>query len=272
MADRNRHVNKSLQGVFLSFLLAWACSGCQSAGRGEDAPHLSIAVGSCVEKLAVALIEEYNRIYPQEISLKVAVVPDSETRATLEQNQASAALHWEEPASENWSARIGWTGIVFVVHPDNPLEDLSGLQAEKIFLGWIDRWEDVGGSSGEIHPIAYSPEAGLEQLFEKTVLGGSRLIPGAILAPSIDVLPVAVLGDSLSIGFVMGFDQTPEIHSLSLDGIGAEYPNFLSRAYPFSIPIFLEAKDPVSPEIRQFAGWIQSVSGQTVLMQLQQQE
>jgi hypothetical protein len=50
------------------------------------------------------------------------------------------------------------------------------------------------------------------------------------------------------------------------------YPNLLSGKYPFRIPIYLDAIDPPLPEIKQFAGWAQSVPGQTVLMQLHPQE
>ncbi|OGO09815.1 MAG: hypothetical protein A3K46_04770, partial [Chloroflexi bacterium RBG_13_60_9] len=184
----------------------------------------------------------------------------------------SAALQWQEPPAGDWSALIGWTGIGFVVNPGNPVEKISAAQARAIFSGLIRQWEQAGGSSGEIHPFAYDSDSPWAALFEGVVLAGSRLTPGAVIVPSAEALPAAIAADPQSIGFLMLFHKTPGLRILNVDGAAADYPGLISGAYPFRIPIFLRAREPVPAEILSFAGWAQSVSGQAVLMQLQSRE
>ncbi len=261
----------SFRKILVALILACFFSGCRQNSGGEEIPSLLIAVTAPLEKAAGTFVDEFNRIYPQGNPLSIAVVPDADLPAAAGREYA-AVLDWGEGPAGDWSARIGWTGILFVVHSDNSLGNLSTEDAEKIYLGWIGRWEDVGGRPGEIHAIAYGEDSGLAFVFDGTVLGGNRPATGLTLAPSVGAMRSAVLKDPLAIGFAPAFEPIPDLRALTLNGVAAIYPNFLSGKYPFRIPIYLNAKDPPPSEIEQFAGWIQSVPCQTILMQLHPQE
>jgi ABC-type phosphate transport system substrate-binding protein len=262
-----RTSRKSLRIFFLSFLVIGILSGCRKSGTQTKTPHLTVAVASSLERIAAVVVEEYNKINPQGIPLEVEAVPDSDIRTPLEKGQASAVIQWKEPPSGNWSALIGWTGIIFAVHPNNPVEDLSSAQAQRIYLGWIARWEEIGGLYGDIHILAYGSDTGVEEMLEGIVLKGNRLISGARIVPSFDAMAAAVAGDSQSIGFMLGFHPAAGIRILTIDSVAAEYPNVISGAYPFRIPLYLVSEEEVPAEILHFAGWIQSVAGQTILME-----
>ena len=45
---------------------------------------------------------------------------------------------------------LGISPIALVVHPDNPLQDVSNEQAKKIFDGQISRWSEIGSSSNQL--------------------------------------------------------------------------------------------------------------------------
>ena len=45
---------------------------------------------------------------------------------------------------------IGWGGIVIIVHPQNPVNELTVDQVKKIFNGECSKWNDVGGLSQSI--------------------------------------------------------------------------------------------------------------------------
>jgi hypothetical protein len=260
------------RGLILAAVTAWACCGCrESRAGGEPIPH-SIIVPPALEGIARALADEYGQYRPQESPWPVEVVPDTELSNALGENPGSAVMQWREPAAGDWSALAGWTGVSLVVHPDNPVRNLSSDQVRGIFTGRIARWEDAGGNPGDVHVAAYGSDSELGALFGAAVLGENRLTSSAVILPSAGALKAAVRKDPLSIGYLLGNDDAFGIRVLRIDATAAEYPNFLSQAYPFSVPIYLVAKNPAPVEIKQFAGWVQSASGQTILMELHARE
>jgi phosphate transport system substrate-binding protein len=259
------------KGLPAVLLLAFGLIGCRPAVSGGEETPINIAVSPSLAPVAASLTEEFNRMYPQGIPLTVEIAPEAPLR-TASDAGCDAVLDWREPPAGDWSARVGWTGIRFVVHPDNPMADLSSDEVRKIFRGWIVRWEEAGGASGDIHALAYGEDSGPADIFAEAVLGGSRLAGGAILMPTIYAMLSTVREDPLAVGYLPAFDPAADLKALTVDGADAVYPNLLSGKYPFRIPIYLDAIDPPLPEIKQFAGWAQSVPGQTVLMQLHPQE
>jgi hypothetical protein len=268
----NRTPRNPIQRWIISALFAAVCCGCESAPKGSDTPAFSLLVAASLETPAAALVAAFNKNLPPEAQIAVRVVAEGDLPGSLASGDASAVFQWQEPPAEDWSARLGWTGISLVVHPDNPIQDISSTEAREIFSGRLERWEDVGGPSGGIHPFVMDQGNPMAGLFEQVVLMEDRLAAGAMMVPSLDGMPSAIARDAQSIGYLLMFDPAPGVKILSVDSIHPDYPGLLAGAYPFRIPLYLRAQEPVAPEILSFAGWAQSVSGQAVLMQLNSRE
>ncbi|MBN2085002.1 MAG: hypothetical protein JW748_07225 [Anaerolineales bacterium] len=264
--------DKFRRGLIISLFASCALSGCREASDPVDIPRLTIAAAASLAPAASALRTGFAGIHPQGDAFILEPMDDRVVPAAFDGGGISAVFQWQEPPAEDWSALIGWTGICFAVHPGNPVENISAVQARAIYTGLIRQWEEAGGSSGEIHAMAYESESPWAALFEGVVLAESRLTAGAMIAPSPEAVPAAIAADPQSIGFMMLFQDAPGVRILTVDGASADYPGLLSGAYPFRIPIFLRAREPVAAEILSFAGWAQSVSGQAILMQLQSRE
>ena len=58
---------------------------------------------------------------------------------------SSRALKDEEKASGLVETVVAYDGIAIIVHPDNPVADLSVETIGKIYTGEITNWQDVGG-------------------------------------------------------------------------------------------------------------------------------
>jgi hypothetical protein len=268
----NRLRKKLIRGFLSTAAIAWACCACQETRAGGGPPPLAVLVSPVLEGIARAFTEGYNQYRPQETPLTVEVVSDSDLAGALEKNPGSAVMQWREPPVGDWSALAGWTGVLVVVHPDNPVRNLSSDQVRRIFTGRIVRWEDAGGNPGGVHVAAYGSDTELAALLGAAVLGENRLTSEAVILPSDAALKTAVLEDPLSIGCLLSGGDAASVRVLTIDSIAAEYRNFISQQYPFTIPVYLVARDPAPPEIEQFAGWAQSFSGQTILMELHKRE
>ncbi|GAA4649203.1 phosphate ABC transporter substrate-binding/OmpA family protein [Kistimonas scapharcae] len=98
---------------------------------------------------------------------------------------------------------VGIDGIAVVVHPDNPLQQLTIDQVARIFAGEVSNWSELGG---EDHPIvvhARDERSGTWDTFRKLVLGKAYpLTPSAIRFESNAVLSGRVAAERGAIGFV----------------------------------------------------------------------
>jgi len=45
---------------------------------------------------------------------------------------------------------VAWDALVVIVHKDNPVSDISFQQLQKIYLGEIDNWKELGGNDAPI--------------------------------------------------------------------------------------------------------------------------
>ncbi len=264
--DRPSLINYLPGAVCIGLVVGGALSGCQTAAPAPETPTLKLGVSPEMATLAQGLVDAYHLAYPQESAFQISVNSMNALREDLGRNQVSAVLDWIAPGSDDWAAAVGWTGIVLAVNPQNPVQNLSRDQARKIFLGLTDRWDSVGGSPDEIHRLTYEADQDLDVLFQKIVLHQSPTDGGGVVVPAPYAMIQEIQKDRFSIGYILGFNLTRDIHPLTIDQTAADYANLLSSKYPFRVPIFVLSGKPVPPEVSKFSGWAQSAEGQLVFL------
>ena len=79
---------------------------------------------------------------------------------------SSRSLKDEEKAAGLVETVVAYDGIAIIVHPDNPVADLSVETIGKIYTGEITNWKDVGGSYAEIVVIGREAGSGTRDGFE----------------------------------------------------------------------------------------------------------
>jgi phosphate binding protein len=73
---------------------------------------------------------------------------------------------------------IGYDGVAVVVHPNNPVRELSIAQLSGLFTGKIRNWKDVGGTDTPIRIISRPSYSGTHSFFkEKAVRRGNAKGP-----------------------------------------------------------------------------------------------
>ena len=65
---------------------------------------------------------------------------------------------------------LGYDGIAVIVHPANPVHDLTIEQTARLFTGRARTWSDVGGDSSPIHAVGRPPSSGTRVFFRDLVL------------------------------------------------------------------------------------------------------
>ncbi len=99
---------------------------------------------------------------------------------------------------------IAIDGVAVILHPGNPLRQLSTLELARIFSGEIRDWQEVGGTAGAIHLYARDEQSGTYETFKELVLtrNGKNLARQAKRFESSEQLSDEVSNDRNGIGFI----------------------------------------------------------------------
>ncbi|MCV4289230.1 phosphate ABC transporter substrate-binding/OmpA family protein [Pseudomonas capsici] len=99
---------------------------------------------------------------------------------------------------------IAIDGVAVILHPGNPLRQLSTLELARIFSGEVRDWQEVGGTAGAIHLYARDEQSGTYETFKELVLtrNGKNLSRQAKRFESSEQLSDEVSNDRNGIGFI----------------------------------------------------------------------
>jgi len=79
---------------------------------------------------------------------------------------SSRALKEEEKESGLAEAVLAYDGIAVIVHPDNPVSDLSVEDIAKLYTGEVDNWSALGGNDAPVVVIGREAGSGTRDGFE----------------------------------------------------------------------------------------------------------
>lgn len=160
-------------------------------------------------------------------------------------------------------------GLAIIVHPSNPISQLSVDDVAAIFSGRVRDWAELGGRSGAIRLHARDDKSGTWDSFKSMVLGSVPLDAAAARYESTAELSDKVASDPAAIGFV-GLSSVRNAKLLAIyDGSSrAMLPNKLTVAtedYALSRRLFLYTREQVKPAVGEFMQFALSDAGQEVV-------
>jgi phosphate transport system substrate-binding protein len=92
-------------------------------------------------------------------------------------------------------------GVAIVVHRANPLRELDLDQLQAIWSGQLSQWHELGGSSGDIQPLARAKGSGTEEVFAERVLKGHGKTVAARELPTNEAIVAEVAAQPNAIGY-----------------------------------------------------------------------
>lgn len=100
---------------------------------------------------------------------------------------------------------LGLDGVSVIVHPGNPVENLTLAQIREIFSGAAADWSAFApGASGPIQVLARDANSGTYETFRSLAMGGEPMVETARRFESNADLAASVAKDPQAIGFVGG--------------------------------------------------------------------
>lgn len=168
---------------------------------------------------------------------------------------------------------IAIDGLAIIVHPDNPLRQLTMTQIRQLFSGAVSNWRDVGGSQRQVRVYARDDKSGTYDTFASLVLRGTPLQAQTVRFESNALLAQSVAADPAGIGFVplanigqavavaVADDNVPGLRPDVLT-VAAEDYLLSRRLYLYSLP-----DGQRSPALSAFLEFVLADAGQQVVEQ-----
>jgi hypothetical protein len=229
-------------------------------------PTLQIGLGSSAAALAeltaVSYTTQTNQPAPHFIFGNNEML-----LADLRTGQVDAIMTHHIPVgSPGWFNPVALDGLVIVVHPDNPVQNLSLGEVQALFNGRITNWSALGGPNQPIHLISREAGAGTRAVLQQRVMAEQRISINALIQSDDEALLTAVATDPNAIGYsMMGTAVSANVKRLTLDGVAPTPATTANQTYPLTVPLYFLAPTEPQGELRGFLAWLQSDAGQTVV-------
>lgn len=156
------------------------------------------------------------------------------------------------------SHAVAQDAIVLVVHPQNPLANLSRQDAQKIFAGEFTKLEKDKKKSekGSFHIYVRDEASGTQEIFLEKVLGTKRLVRSANFTNSQGAMKMAVANDPAAIGFLSFGYLDDSVKALSFAGVKATKQTIQQKSYPLVRTLYVNTKRNPGRHIEDFIKYL----------------
>lgn len=166
---------------------------------------------------------------------------------------------------------IGVDGIAVIVHPANPIAEMSIDQVRQVFSGEISNWQQLGAPAQNIKRFSRDSHSGTYDSFKALVLGKQRnMSHQSQIVPSNSEMVEIVRATPGAIGFVsLASVEDSKVLAVSDGTKGAFTPDQLSigtEDYPLSRRLYLYAPYQAErPWANKFSQFIKTPAGQDIV-------
>ena len=189
---------------------------------------------------------------------------------------ASRAIKFSEQmkakkAGENLTeAIIAFDALAVVVHPSNPVSQLTREQLEGIFRGKITNWKEVGGEDRKIVVYSRETSSGTYEFFKESVLKNKNYMAGSLSMPATGAIIQSVSQTKGAIGYVGLAYVSHRIKTLAISYDGRHFAeptleNAIDKSYPIVRPLYYYYNAQDSARVAPLMQFILSDEGQEII-------
>jgi phosphate transport system substrate-binding protein len=252
--------------IFATLLVALLVVSFGLGGRKEGA--LEVIGSTSIEPFAEMLAQEYEKTYPGRYVNVQGGGSTAGIQAAIngiaDIGMCSRALKADETGFKDFI--VARDGLAVVIHPSNPVGNLSRAQIQKIFAGDIINWKPLGGEDRPIRVITREEGSGTREAFMKLVMGKARVSRKALTQESNGAVKELVRNDPGAIGY-MSLGLAHGLKLAVVDGVAPSTEAVVSGQYPLVRPFLFVTRGEPSDRARAFIDYMLSPPSQQLLEQ-----
>jgi phosphate transport system substrate-binding protein len=270
----------------LPFVLAFGLT-LPSAESAQKAKTLQIKGSDTMVNLGQAWAEAFNKLHPE---INVAVTGGGSgtgiaaiINGTCEIAESSRAVDEKEKQLAKAGGFVlretvvALDGIVVVVHPSNPVSQLTMDQLRELFLGNIPRWRLLGGPDWPTVLLSREVNSGTHIFFKEHVLrrgkskGPEEFAPRALMMPSSYAIAEETARNENTVGYYgLGYiSPRQKVLAVAKDenspAVAPTIETVRANTYPISRPLFLYTRDDPTGVVKEFLEFVLSPQGQKIV-------
>ena len=271
---------KKTIAMILTALLTLSLVACGSEGKTDDTKTddqpaaltgtVSTDGSTSMEKVIGALSESF---MAQNSGVTVNYNPTGSgsgitavQEGTCDIGLSSRALKDEEKSAGLKETVLAYDGIAIIVHPDNPVSDLSIEQIAKLYTGEITNWKDVGGNDAEVVLIGREAASGTRDGFESITGTKDKCQYRQELTSTGDVI-TAVSQNPDAIGYASLASVKDTVKALNVGGVTPSEATVKDGSYLVQRPFVLVTVEgkALSPAAQAFFDYALSADAASII-------
>ncbi len=154
---------------------------------------------------------------------------------------SSRALKTEEKKKGLTETILALDGIAILVHPDNPVSDLTIETIAEIYTGKITNWKDVGGNDAPIVLVGREAGSGTRDGFESVTGTTGKCLYRQELTATGDVI-TSVSQNPDAIGYASLASVKDSVKALKIGGVAPSEETVKDGSYAVQRPFVLVTK------------------------------
>jgi phosphate transport system substrate-binding protein len=244
-----------MKRAVLAGLFGIGLCGCSVIGEPDEI-ILRVAADTSSAPIVAAALNEYEAATPGVYFAAVPGGADTALTALQAGEVDFALLFLPADANAPFQVSVGTEALVFIVHPDNPVEMLTTTQVRAIFSGRTVNWEAVGGSDSSIHVVAREDGSDARRVFQALVLGDQQHASTAQIATSSEQAIGIVGDDPQAIGYITLGSLDERVRALGLNGVLPSPQTVRDGEYTLVGQIMFVAQAEPEGAAGEFLSWL----------------
>jgi phosphate transport system substrate-binding protein len=166
---------------------------------------------------------------------------------------------------------VAHDALAVIVHPANPVSELTREQMEGIFTGRVKNWKEVGGEDLKIIPYARETSSGTHEFFKESILRDKSYVNGIMSMPATGAIMQSVAQTRGAIGYVglAYLNATVKALRVSYDGGKSHVAPSIAAAkrgeYPIVRPLYYYYVERSADRVKLFIDYLLSTTGQEMV-------
>ena len=190
--------------------------------------------------------------------------------------QASRPMKFDEKQKMSEAGKtpkeviIGYDALAVVIHPENPVTQLTRSQLEQIYTGKITNWKEVGGADMKIVVYSRESSSGTYEFFKEHVMKNKNYASSVLSMPATGAIIQSVKQTKGAIGYVGLAYVNKEVKAVKISYDGKTYvaptvANAKNKSYPVVRPLFYYYSANSEKKVKAFIDFVKSNEGQQIV-------
>lgn len=251
----------------MALVLALALTGCTGGVERREVVVTGSTTLLPITEVAGEMFSERN----EGVSILVSGMGssagiESVTTGSSDIGTSSRELKGDELEIGLEDTPVAYDAIAVIVHPDNPVRDLSTAEVRAIFSGVITNWNEVGGPDMKIGLVNRDEASGTREAFSKIIMDDAQFDRGAVVLPGTGQVRSVIADVEGAIGYIsLGF-VTDDVAAVSIDGVEPSEESVVVGTYSVQRVLHFFTRGEVSDVAREYISYVLSPAVQDTIV------